>query len=469
MPGLLYEGGENGRPRRSDRARPGCLPCAWGGYKTITKSVKEIEAERTNGPPKAHAWRVPAPGGGEREGVGRSPARSKAEMHAADPQTERGVSGTLTLRGVRNAASGEWRPQRRAKEKGPRRGPAGYLPPGTPNYTTSRGKSQSPKKSRGGGDALNAGEGPPPCGAGRDRASPRGGGADPAPQNSGEGGPRNERRRAEAGAQTRKGDPPRGSPQTGGALAADRKRGRRAQARPPARPAGRALGGPPRQFISMRGAEESPPGAVTRRGEAPRRGGPTKRRRGAARPSRGPWAGPNTATSPGAPAPWRNKGRAATSGGPSPARADDGRADQRRPCADPAPYLLLRRSGGPLVGPSTARRREDPPAGLPPRPAGQGGPGAKSPLAGTVSQGRRARRPVGRGWLVGTRGQIGPPPQSEAEGPPNERSGERRELGGSRKKNGAPEGAPTQFLAPGRDHISRRRISPSARETEQRT
>ena len=265
---FCMKGGENGRPRRTDRARPGCLPCARGGQTSkIERSFKGITAERTMGPPNSHAWRFPALGGGEREGVGRSPRPCKPDLDGEDGELRRS----------------------REKEKGPRRGPAGLLPPGKPYYTTSPAESQSPK-SRWGGDALTRPKSRPLVGRARPRQPQRRRSRAPRHKIAAGRTPGMERRRAEAGAQTRKGDPPRGSPQTGGALAADRKRGRRAQARAPARPAGRAPGGAAAaNSNSMRGAKESPPGAVTRRGEAPQ-AGPTPRRRGAARPSRGPWA-----------------------------------------------------------------------------------------------------------------------------------------------------------------------------------
>ena len=146
MPGLLYEGGENGRPRRTDRARPGCLPCAWGGYKTITKSVKGIEAERTNGPPKAHAWRVPAPGGGEREGVGRSPRPKQGRNARCGP-----ANGARRQRNADPARSAERRIGRmeaaaKGKRKGPPKGPRGVSPAWHPKLYHKSGKKSIPQK-----------------------------------------------------------------------------------------------------------------------------------------------------------------------------------------------------------------------------------------------------------------------------------------------------------------------------------
>lgn len=242
---FCMKGGENGRPRRTDRARPGCLPCARGGHRSkIERSFKGIRAERTTGPPNSHAWRVPALGGGEREGVGRSPRPCKPDREAK--------------RAFRRS---------REKEKGPRRGPAGLLPPGKPYYTTSPAESQSPK-SRWGGDALTRPKSRPLMGRARTRQPQRRRSRAPRHKIAAGRTPGMERRRAEAGAQTRKGDPPRGSPQTGGALAADRKRGRRAQARAPARPAGRAPGGAAAANSNSNARGQGEP---ARRGDAPGR------------------------------------------------------------------------------------------------------------------------------------------------------------------------------------------------------
>jgi len=74
--------------------------------------------------------------------------------------------------------------------------------------------------------------------------------------------------------------------------------------------------------ILMRGAKESPPGAVTRRGEAPT--GRADAEPTGARPPKGPRRGP----------PWRNKDGAATDGG----AADGGRADGEEASDGPRAY-----------------------------------------------------------------------------------------------------------------------------------
>lgn len=127
------------------------------------------------------------------------------------------------------------------------------------------------------------------------------------------------------------------------------------------------------------------------------------------------------------------------------------RGDQRRPVPRKGRRWAGRRRGAqrgpgaipkraperrPPCGAEHGTARDTPPEGPPARAREGGeGPALRPPAGGQVSKGRRARRPVVDGPCVAGRGPFGLVGM------------------GRRKKNGAPEGAPTRFLAPGRDYM----------------
>lgn len=136
------------------------------------------------------------------------------------------------------------------------------------------------------------------------------------------------------------------------------------------------------------------------------------------------------------------------------------RGDQRRPDPRKGRRWAGRRRGaqrGPGAIPKRAPERRPPcgaehgaAGGVPPegqRPE-RGRAPVRSParLSGSVSKGRRARRPVVDGTCAAGRGPFGLVGM------------------GRRKKNGAPEGAPTRFLAPGSKRQDPRRGAAGGRK-----
>lgn len=296
-----------GCPRDQSRARPGRLPCTWDGYKTITKkSFKGIIAAKIRGAAPL------TPGAPSPEG--------RAGGEAKPPP------------GARSAAKQHWRAK--GKRKGPPKGPRAnsrawqailYHKPGR----KSRKKCTSPRP---GARDPNAGEDPPPAGG---RASPR----RPGP------GPRPPRGDATApGGTPGTPDPPGGPkrPPGQGRRRPARERGKGtggdAQGRPPARepadarrpaPQTDTAGGAARRRAgAISSGKESPPGAVTRRGEAPQ-AGPTQRARSPQRPRDGDGdktrGGGPRGEGDGTGPKWRNNG--------------GGGGDQRRPDPPRGPTL----------------------------------------------------------------------------------------------------------------------------------
>lgn len=382
------KGGEARRAAPGDRTAPALGVCHAPG--TVHNKIKRSEKGIISGPSKR----------------GRPTLRL-----ALPPRTGRAGGRAKPPPGARSAAKQHWRAK--AKEKGPRRGPARSLAPGFYIIThwtyTSQAPISRPRRPPQRANQTPArpqarscrGAKPAQTGARADssnlrqhraRASPAA--EEAAPRNQiAEGGPQGvERRREKARAETRKGDPPQGSPQTGGDRAADRKRRRRAQARPPPGPQAGARGGRRGKKNSMRGAEESPPPAVTR-GACPT-GRADEEPTGARPPKNRP--------------PARSKYRF-KAGGLGAVAEQGPRGDQRRPVprkgrrwagrgtkasGGPGAYRRMRRSAGAVVPRARRGGGSTPRAGdLPRARQGRGAPEPKSPfvrpLEGTPSKAAR--------------------------------------------------------------------------------
>lgn len=214
VPGVLHSERQKrrrspkGGPRRSDRARPGCLPCARDGSQQNKRSDKGIISgpSKRGRPPLTPC--APSPDG-EGGGKGEAPARARAAGEGkkeGPPKGPRAISRALHLilyhttprksrtKSTSPPARGE-RPQR-GRRPAPRRGTGEPAPPGAGPAPGATGRDSA------GGDPRNAG---PPRGPkrprGRDGAGRRGRGKrGRAQQRKGDRSPaKGARRRAETG------------------------------------------------------------------------------------------------------------------------------------------------------------------------------------------------------------------------------------------------------------------------------